>query len=350
MNDKIRLITREFSLEVNARHWLNSPQYTALNELNKIDIDSLPENLQNEILFIKSRISNEEYKQTINVKDLYQLELYKDSMLVITFNPNVVTNRNLFADKQLTYADIDKCFDMVHADLCEKGIIVDLKAAPIMRKDFSFDMPLPFQYENIIPIYSLINPTKTKFRNCTKRIEKGTLYLGNSSSVICAYDKMKEFNHKAKKAKSELMFEPLARFEFRYLKIAKSKRKTWYDYNEESFNKERANVKRLILESIFHNEEKTATLSKFSALNILKALIKKEKISNILKIIGIYAIAFEQGEIGLNLLQYLNISSYDSSNYQKVNRLNLELKNVKPIDSNLIEIYNELHELFKRVA
>lgn len=350
MNDKIRITTGEYKIEPNARQFLNSPQKTALNELENIDIDSLPEKSKNQINAAKNKIANEEYQSVINEPNFYQLEKYQRSLLRITFNPNVITKRNLLTDKQLTYADIDKCFDMVQADLNEKGIIVDLKAAPIKRKDYAFDIQTPFEYSKIMPIFSLINPTKTEIRYCTKRFEKGTLYIGNKQKVISIYDKMKEINHKAKKTKSELMLENLIRFEYRVNEENKLKRTPWVFYNEESYNLERAAAKNLILRTIFHNEEKTKLLNKFNGLDILAALIKTEKTSVIYKEIAVQYLANELENIDMNLLQYLNVSSYDSSNYQKVNRLNKELKAVKPIKSNLIDIYNELHELFKRVS
>lgn len=335
MNDKIRISTSNYAenIELSSNFFTNS----ATESFKKVvELNSMNLSVEQKQLLINS-ISNRTY---YNDDSDYKIAKNYNG-IKIEFNPNKVMKKSLLDSEPIGYNEMITCFDIVEQKLLKIGIFVNLKSEPIYSNHNSFDVLPSCSYSVYEPIIKLTTNDKISMRNSDKNYFENTLYLGSKSNKIVVYDKQTE---------SAEQLPNMIRFEHRFEKINKPKRYSMSHLTESAYFNQRLQAKKLIHRNIFSYDSKRLN-NDDDGLMLLQTMFNQSyKNNDIFKHFFATVIHSELIKKGLSIRDILPIKSDNRKDYQRLVRIETAINEFKQLPIKYKDYYNELKQLFQKVA
>lgn len=262
----------------------------------------------------------------------------------VIFNPNKINGFKYKLDEPITFKQIETTFELIEDELHSIGIDTNLKQSKFIRNDNSFDLKTSGGYSIYEPLYKTLAPISKSIIRGRKRIEENTLYFGNNSKEISIYDKKKSIED----LENIIIDDNITRLETRNLK-AKLQNIRFCNLDEDKYLRMRLKDKNLIRDYVFNKnplvlEDEVYT---FYAC-LISSDLSQAQIQKLLTQRMLQQWNYEGYEV--ESLHHATRKTHGDKKYRRNRELNKLLYQTIRIKDDLRGHYEELKQLFERVA
>lgn len=330
MNDKIAFSIVDF----------RENKQLSKNYLSNKKIDSLRFNVN----FTNEEI--EKYRESYNSLsyDTNGIHIGKDSRGVYCeFNPNKITETA--PTEQMGYIKFKSSLQIVETQLKDIGIDCNIEQGKITKYHQCYDIKPIEPYKYFLPTILTLKP-KRAFAKSDKKIIENSFYMQNKTQQVTIYNK---------KAESNLPYNCI-RLEHRLNKIPKQDRFLLGNLNDDYFRYLQDNSYRVIKDTVFSYLENKTFEKESNFANLLLSLVLNGYSANeVMKYI--FAISMNDDLINCQITEnelFKSIKARNSDDtrnkqYTVVQTIKRVFSNFKILDTDTIEPYKKLYDLFKSV-
>lgn len=335
MNDKIELKCKpdKFTLLPNADNYFENKQADAL--LKSIEAVQ-PLTPEQRAAYNASRQKIYSNQNFVNIT----IERNKPKPLKIEFNPNIISGYNPLSNIPLDYKEFNYSLDFIQETVYESGLDVNIRDLPLTRYHTCFDVPTPRDYNEYYPIISLHTITRNAIKGAQNRTFENTFYIQNKNRAAVVYDKQNESGLTA----------PCMRFELKNEIIPLNYQKIVGSITENYFHKNRRKAYELLNRQFFHDSLKSKVIADLYITDLLSGSFDELSLPELYKQGFFQRLSIETGYSELDLRKLIVTPSGRNELKEKRRRFFNDMRNYKFIPGTMLNLYNELHELFKKVA
>ena len=311
MNDKIRLHVQEnnFTLKPDSVYQLH---YETTEKMNHKT----------------GEVQTTRKIQPISIKGIASFGINNFGLSVI-FNPNKIMKKAPGVDL-LTYTEFKESIEIVNDTFTSVGFDFDIRQAKITRYDTCFDLLTDEPYNAYAPLIKTMCPI-SKIRKARKQLFEDTLYLGNNSQVVTAYDKTTEDHLK----------DNVLRLEHRLLNIDSDVKFFIKDLTASKYKTLRTKSKKVIQDNLFNRNPVVCESEPLSFL--ASALNSDSNGSKIKTEFFNFVIATACIKLGVDVSIFLKEDRSNEQRYRRNNRILKEISNYCLVKND--ELKNLLTEL-----